>query len=70
MLEQFNAIPRMSSSKALYEVISDFIAKDGDSQHLSVMKGDDVSVIKEETDCITVEREGKIGLVPKEILGS
>ncbi|KAA6362749.1 MAG: hypothetical protein EZS28_041724, partial [Streblomastix strix] len=51
----------MSMSNQYFEAIADYGGFEGDTNYISVMKGDVVRLIKKDKEWFTVEKDGDIG---------
>ncbi|KAA6371757.1 MAG: hypothetical protein EZS28_032716 [Streblomastix strix] len=58
----------MSISSQYFEVIADYTGIEGNAKYIAVMKGDVVRLIKKKHKYFKVEKDGRIGKVPKGIL--
>ncbi|KAA6354111.1 MAG: hypothetical protein EZS28_050362, partial [Streblomastix strix] len=55
----------MSISSQYFEAIADYTGVEGNTNYIAVMKGDVVLLIKKDKEWLTVEKDGRIGKVPK-----
>ncbi|KAA6354504.1 MAG: hypothetical protein EZS28_049969, partial [Streblomastix strix] len=58
----------MSTTEQQFDVIADYAGVEGDANYIAVMKGDVVRLIKKDKQWLTVEKDGHIGKVPKEVI--
>ncbi|KAA6396258.1 MAG: hypothetical protein EZS28_008212 [Streblomastix strix] len=58
----------MSTTEQYYKAIADYGGVEGDANYIPVMKDDKVRLIKKDKEWFTVEKDGRIGKVPKGIL--
>ncbi|KAA6379644.1 MAG: hypothetical protein EZS28_024829 [Streblomastix strix] len=58
----------MSTTEQYYKAIADYGGVEEDANYIAVKKGDKVRLIKKDKEWFTVEKDGRIGKVPKGIL--